>query len=533
MKKRFAPYLLFLVTVLLTGCAQMAEPTGGDRDSTAPEIISERTTPQNGTVNFAGDHISIAFSEYFNVKTQQIVITPALGKRPVYKTKGKRLEIDFQEPLAPNTTYTVNLSGALADITENNPVQNMQYVFSTGPFLDSLSISGKVINAFSLNGVSASTVILQPAGNDSAVFKSKPAYFLKTDKDGSFRFFHLKQGRYNVYALNDLNADLLFSQYPEDFAFLDSAVVLDTNVSGITLRQFKPVEQKTYLKSTAGASKYVQVYRFNKLVPDLKAVPLKTADTSLKFYASHASDSVFYMSLYDTLRQDTIRFSVQSGDSILDTLSFISHLSKKLSGKAGFRLNLPNEFYIGDSIFISSGTGIIADADKITITDTVSHQAIPFKIKTGFKGCSIFPQAPTDKKPVSIVCLPGAFTSPITGGTNDTIKGTVLLLPPEKTGNIRLTIEGLEKQFSRPVCIVMQDNNQRVKKIRIDLAGPVIKVDYLKPGNYSFYLFDDTDGDGEWSTGDFTLKKQPENIIRYGQVIKVKANWDQELVWKL
>lgn len=511
----------------------MGEPTGGEKDNLAPEIIPEKTFPANGTVNFTGEKISISFDEYITVRSQQVIITPALAKKPTIKAKGKRLEIIFQEPLTPNTTYTINLSGAITDITENNLTQNMQYVMSTGPFLDSLGISGKVVDAYTQGGVSGTTVILHPAETDSAIFKSKPAYFLKTAKDGSFSFFNLKTGSYRIYAINDLNADLLFSQHPEDIAFLDTLVQLDTNVSGILLRQFKPEEKIIRLRSSANISKYVQVYRYNKLLPDVNTIPLNASENVLKFNAKQSNDSVFYMSLYDTLRTDTLKFIVRSGNDPLDTLNFTAHLSRKTGSKAGYKLVMGPEVFITDSIFVPAAGGCTADVAKIELTDTLHKKPVAFKVKTGFQGCSIFPETPTEKIPLKVTCLPGAFTALITGEKNDTLKGMANLMPVEKTGNIQLTIKGLEeKNIQSPVCVLMLDNN-RIKKVRIDKNKPVMVAEYLKPGNYTFFLFDDADGNGEWSPGDFNKKIQPENIYRYNQSVKVKANWDQDLTWVL
>lgn len=519
--------------MVASGCAQMAEPTGGDKDTAAPEIMHEKTLPRNGTVNFTGNTVSIYFSEYIQIKSQQVVITPAMDKKPVIKNKGKRLDIEFKSELQPNTTYTINLSGAIVDITEANPTENLQYVFSTGPYLDSLSIGGTVVNAFTQKGVSGMTVILHADATDSTIYKSKPAYFLKTRGDGSFRFFHLKQGHYRIYAINDQNADLLFSQYPEDIAFLDTVIALDNNVGNIELKLFKPEEKKTYLRSTANVSKYVQVFRYNKLIPGLKAVPVKPADSTLKFYAANSSDSVFYMSLYDTTRTDTMRFKVQSNDSVLGTLNFIAHLSPKTSGRTSFRLSMPGELYVTDSIFISAGTACVFDREKISLTDTLHKKPVGFNIRSVFNGVSIFPDKQTEKIPIRMVCAPGAFKSLVTLHKNDTIKGISTLLPEEKMGAIKLTLSGLSlKDFPSPVLVFMLENTP-VKTTVLNPNNPTVRVDYLKPGNYNVYLFNDPDQNRVWSPGNLEKKLQPEKIIRYAQPIKVKANWDQDLTWKL
>jgi uncharacterized protein (DUF2141 family) len=524
---------LFLA-LIFTSCAQMGEPTGGEVDSNAPQTIKEKTFPRNESVNFMADKIIINFDEYVQLKNTQVIITPAMDKKPTIKAKGKRVEIDLHEKPLPNTTYTINLSGAIADIHEGETVQNLQYIFSTGPFLDSLSISGKVLNAFTANGVSSTTVILHATENDSAIINEKPSYFLKTAKDGSFQFANLKAGQYRLYALADKNADLLFSGFPEEIGFMDTTINLSRNITDIKLLQFKPVPAKPKLSSSASLSKWVQRYTYSKPLKDITVRVLKGIDpASLSVLKTNVVDSVFTVFMSDTLVKDTIVFELLSQGNVIDTLNMTSHLSRKMKSRAVFKLNLIGELYVTDSIFISSNMPFTYDESKITLTDTLHKKQVKFTVKETALGLKIYPQKQTEKIPLKFVSFPGAFISLLSGVKSDTLKGNTTYLPEEKMGSIELKFQGLNAiHYEVPVCVLLLDGKY-VSQRRINTADPKVEFNFVKPGNYTFYIFDDKNLDGQWTPGNFATKEQSERIKWYNTPVKVKANWSQDLTWIL
>jgi hypothetical protein len=512
----------------------MGEPTGGTKDSSAPEVIPQKTFPKNQNVNFKSDRIIINFNEYVNLKSQSVVITPALSKKPQIKSKGKRVEIIFDEKPLENTTYTINFSGAISDITENNTVQNFQYVFSTGPYLDSLSISGKVMNAFSQAGINSSTVILHNAENDSAIYNKKPAYFLKTDKDGSFRLDNLKAGNYNLYSLNDKNADLMYNGYPEEIAFLDSAILLKSNISEVKLKQFKALNKRIYQTSTASISKWMQVYRYNKILENVSIEPINPElKDKISLYTSNAKDSVFYLMLNDTLVTDTIFAKVMANNAVIDTIRFTSHRSKKLTAKTTFKLNPAPEIYVVDSFFIATNMPCTFNKDFISIYDTLHKKNVEFTISSSVFGIKVIPKPLTEKSPLKITCLPGAITSTLTGLTCDTLQAVSIFMPIEKMGSIQLTLkENVNQKFNNAVCVLLMDGKY-LRKQKVSFTQPLINFELLKPANYSFYIFYDENNDGVWSPGNLDAKQQAEKINWYSQPVKVKANWTQDLTWIL
>jgi hypothetical protein len=140
-------FFLFIVVLLFCGCAAQQKPQGGPRDLTPPKIL--KATPEDQTRNFKAKEIRIDFDEYFRLTNQyqEITISPAQEKQPEYKTDKKSLIIQFKDTLLKNTTYVINFGKAIADVNESNVLKNYTYVFSTGSHIDSLSLSGNVINS--------------------------------------------------------------------------------------------------------------------------------------------------------------------------------------------------------------------------------------------------------------------------------------------------------------------------------------------------------------------------------------------------
>ena len=143
----FSKNSFFLMVILLVyGCASIQKPQGGPRDLTPPKLL--KATPENMTRNFAATEIKLEFDEFFKLSNQyqEISISPAQEKQAEYKIGRKTLTIDFKDTLQKNTTYVINFGKAIQDVNESNTLTNFTYVFSTGPHIDSLSMSVRFNN---------------------------------------------------------------------------------------------------------------------------------------------------------------------------------------------------------------------------------------------------------------------------------------------------------------------------------------------------------------------------------------------------
>ncbi|MBQ9547840.1 MAG: Ig-like domain-containing protein [Bacteroidales bacterium] len=227
---RFIPLLAaaaLLAPVFFTGgCANTTEaPTGGPKDTIPPVIIGINPLPGAVRCPVSKMRIVFTFNEYVNIKNaQNIFLSPPLEKKPDAKMKGRNLVVTFPVDLAPNTTYSLSMTDAIADNNENNPFPGYTYVFSTGDRIDSLFMTGAVLDCNTLDPVKGATVMLYRDHADSAVFLKRPVAAAKTDQWGYFVLPHIADTLYRLYAVRDDNGNNLYDPDTERIAFLDSLV---------------------------------------------------------------------------------------------------------------------------------------------------------------------------------------------------------------------------------------------------------------------------------------------------------------------
>lgn len=228
--RNLAGVLLRFAITLITGlilfaCANVVSPAGGPRDETPPVVV--RSTPPNFSPNFEGGEIRIFFDEFVQLKdiNQKLLISPPLEKQPEVRIRGRSVVVALEEELRPNTTYNFFFGDAISDITESNAIPNFQFVVSTGPYVDSLSIAGRVTDAFSLKPVDGIYVMLYEEIYDSVPYLERPVYLAKTDKEGRYGISNIREGKFMMFALEDLNSNFNYDLPNERIAFLDSLVV--------------------------------------------------------------------------------------------------------------------------------------------------------------------------------------------------------------------------------------------------------------------------------------------------------------------
>lgn len=218
------PVIFIAAGLFLFACANMVSPAGGPRDETPPVVL--RSTPPNFSPNFAGGEIRIYFDEFVELKeiNQKLLISPPLEKQPEVKLRGRSVIIELDEELRTNTTYNFFFGDAIVDITEGNAIPNFQFVVSTGPFVDSLSIAGRVTEAFSLKPAEGVYVMLYDQVYDSIPYLERPVYLAKTDKEGRYSISNMREGEYKIFALQDVNSNFKYDLPNERIAFLDSLI---------------------------------------------------------------------------------------------------------------------------------------------------------------------------------------------------------------------------------------------------------------------------------------------------------------------
>ena len=231
--------LFFVLIVIAVSCAKVVSPTGGPKDELPPEIIS--STPQNYSTNFKDKDIKITFNEYIQIKdiNSNLIVSPLIDEKPIIRVKGKSLNISFEKDFRDSTTYNMYFGNSLQDYNEGNPLENFQFVFSTGDYIDSLSIQGKVLNAFDIIPVEGVFVMLYSDFSDSVPLKQIPNYISKTNKDGVFQINNIRHGNYKVFCLKDLNKNYIFDIPDEEIAFTDSLISFELKTITQTDTLFK------------------------------------------------------------------------------------------------------------------------------------------------------------------------------------------------------------------------------------------------------------------------------------------------------
>ena len=220
-------FLICIASLLFVKCAKQGTLTGGKKDITPPRVIVSE--PENYSTGFEGDAIKIVFGEYIVLKdiSKEFIISPPLKERSDVRIRNKTVVVDLKSELIENTTYTLNFGNSITDNNEGNPLSNFEFVFSTGNSLDSLSIEGRILNAFNLQpSKDPLSIMLYKNLEDSIPLKEIPIYVGKTDKNGLFRINNLSADTYKIFVLKDQNFNYLFDLYNEEIAFLDTFLTL-------------------------------------------------------------------------------------------------------------------------------------------------------------------------------------------------------------------------------------------------------------------------------------------------------------------
>lgn len=214
--------LCLLALILTAACASIGNPDGGRFDETPPRVVG--SSPVDGAVNVSKRKVQILFDEYIKLEkaSEKVVISPPQIEPANVRADGKRVKVDFYDSLRANTTYTIDFSDAIEDNNEGNPMGQYTFSFSTGDVIDTMQVSGRVLNAADLEPIKGIMVGLYPADStwNDTLFRTRP--FLRvsrTNGEGRFTIKGVKDGAYRVRALEDKDGDFVFSQKNERVAF--------------------------------------------------------------------------------------------------------------------------------------------------------------------------------------------------------------------------------------------------------------------------------------------------------------------------
>ena len=214
-----------LIAALITACASIGSPDGGPYDETPPVFLG--STPEPYALGVKEKRVTLEFDEFIKIEkaAEKVVISPPQVIPPIIKTNGKKIIVELDDSLKANTTYSIDFNDAIVDNNEGNPLGNFAFSFSTGNQIDTLAVSGTVLNASNLEPIKGILVGLHSNLADSAFTTKAFDRVSRTDADGRFTIRGIAPGNYRAYALQDANQNYIFDQKNEMIAFLDSIVV--------------------------------------------------------------------------------------------------------------------------------------------------------------------------------------------------------------------------------------------------------------------------------------------------------------------
>ncbi|MCR5014486.1 MAG: Ig-like domain-containing protein [Bacteroidales bacterium] len=583
---------LVAVVILFSGCANMVTPTGGAKDVTPPKVVE--ANPENHSLNFSGNKIEISFDEFVTLDNakQNILISPPLATSPDFKlSNNKAVVIKFKEPLAPNTTYTINFGKAVKDFHEGNVFKDYIYSFSTGDHLDTLAVTGKVIDAANDKPVEDLMVGLYDGSRDSLFFlptTCPPDYISKTDKEGRFTIQGLPDKKFLVFALKDMNSNLFYDMPNETVAFLDTLVAATV---------FKP-EQKAQDKKGVGFGKMpetadsadtaTKVTDTIAMVTDTIAMVTDTVakakdsiakpialtlrafveeDTTqmllekklvdeglLRFCFRHPAEAVkverseplvdsfkiveVWSAEHDTLWYyfspnviDSLQVHIQYDTLINDSTRYsLKYRETKKRGRNANKKIVKVSNNLQNNLLLPGEEFLLRFSEPM-VQDTLTYNGMHFE-KADEYGKEYRLAMPIEDTVSYAVNITDSLFYSVRGRTHDTIHCSFRRAMEKDIGNIFITVvppEGTQ--------LVIQLLNSRGKVVDTCLIDKEQRVEFkrLMPEKYKLKAIIDKDRNGKWSTGNYHKRFLPETVVDYKDPLDLKAGWDIDLneKWKV
>ncbi len=561
-----------LISTLFFSCAQVVAPGGGKKDIVPPKTV--KYIPDSAQTNFNSKSIQITFDEFVQLKdlNNQLLISPPVNTPPEITIKNKTINIAFdkEETLKPNTTYCISFGNAIQDITENNPTENFKYIFSTGSFIDSSTVKGKVENGFNHLTEKGLLVVLYSKYDDSIVYKSLPDNFAKTKEDGTFQINNIKHGKYKLAVIKDGNSNYKYDGEPESIGFVDALIDV-TEKQNVLIDLFQETPKKLYLKKATYDSYGKIVFVFNKSADSLHVNPLNFAfkDKDVLLDYSKNKDTLNYW--FRNIDKDVLKLQLKSGNRIVDTLEYklITKEDALKSKRRPLKLTVINNFN-GNQNFdlnaelklkfsqpiesIQRNASVMLKEDSVLIknykellyiTKYLTNQQIEIcKVrldsiehldeKNNPEILTISTNIPfalsKESTKYHLYIPPGTFTD-FFGLTNDTIKIDFKTREEKYYGTVKLKLSIPESKGQYIVQLL--DDKETVVRESIIKAGETINYEYLYPQQYKLKLIYDDNINEKWDTGNYIQKTQPEKVIYYNGAINIRSNWDLDLEWKV
>jgi hypothetical protein len=486
--------VILIASIIVCACATPGLPEGGPKDVTPPKI--KKTLPEDRSIFFTGNKIALYFDELVELKdvNSQLVVSPPLKYRPDIKSLGKYINVIIKDTLQSNTTYTFNFADAIVDNNEGNPIKGYSFTFSTGEVIDSLHITGKVIDALTQDAKKGVTVLLLDSVMD-VMYKHNIRAIAKSDDQGDFMLVNLPDKPFYIVALEDANKDnrydtiqdaiaflkekvspkiLIPMQFPDSCSSQDSVAIIDSirklnDSEFIVLGMFKQKLQQTILKSEfINNTTFSLNFRNTSILPPSVAFinPVLEENQFQIEWKNKNQDATIFLPI------DTVYKSVQLALSYNGKIDSLKITNDKLTKNSPAR----------ESILARDSISLISDS---IVMDTVPVKKL------------------------------------------DT-------LPPIKQDNFAKIQFNLisEMDLSSVIFQVLDTKNAVVEEsIYLDSEHKTIVFDTLKPSSYKFRLIFDENFDQEWTPGNVFENLYPEKVLYFDKTVKMDKGWEYEEDW--
>ncbi len=572
--------------LLFFACANIAAPTGGLYDVDPPKVV--KSSPVFNATNSNKSKIEILFDENVKVEKpmEKVIIAPPQQSFPIIKAQGKSVIVELEDELKPNTTYTIDFTDAIVDNNEGNTLDNFAFSFSTGEKLDSLAISGIVLSAENLEPSQGIYVGIHSNFNDTAFTNIPFDRISRTNSRGTFTIKGVAEGKYKIYALRDLNRSYTYDNPQEELAFLDSILIPSTVEAfrndtvfkdsltidtihevkytrflpdNLLLRSFESGFKRQYLQKHERTVPYkLNLYfaapteesKFTLLSP--KVTPenwfVKESNATNDSVSIWITDSLIYQAdtvklKVDYLRTDTLNNHILN----TDTLNFTFRETKKKTPEKdkkkdeetplrflNIRHNVQPSHEIYNPLFLEFEQPILNfDSTKIKLQHEVDSVFVPIKYKLIKDTLNTrtyriqYKWEPGEK--YKLLIDSAVFVSPY-GLHNNMIEQVFTVKKLELYGNLLFILSGVPQGKTAYVELLdAQDKPFRKKRV---INNEALFMD-LNPGKLYARLFIDGNEDGEWTTGNYELKLEPEMVYYNPKFYEIRAFTNHEESWDL
>lgn len=512
----------------MMSCAKRGSITGGLKDTLAP--VLKYSSPKNFSTDFKANEIILTFDEYVKLKNtnKQLIISPPMKHEPIIlpTTASKEITIKILDTLQPNTTYSMNFGQSIADNNEGNALNQFKYVFSTGSYIDSLSIGGIVKDAYEKNVDNFVSVMLYEVNDkfkDSVVYREFPRYITNTlDSLRTFKLENLKAGKYLLVALKDKGNNNKFNPKDDKIGFIKHYITVP-NDTLFELELFKESQPLKVLKpiQASGNRLFLPYDSKQDFTNSKPKVVLKNKDEILESIVTRFPKKDSLQVWYKPIKVDSLsmevsnenynkKFTFKIKDLKKDTLNITATQSGILNFRDRFTLESATPLVKFDKSKIK-----LTNKDSVAVDFTTEYDEFDQKLYVDFK------KEPLEK--YKFIFLPGALTD-FYDKTNDTLSYKLTTKEYADYGNLVLNLKNV-KRFP----IIAEITNKKgdvVLASQYSEGQTKLTFDLVEPNAFTLRITYDDNKNKIYDSGNFLKKTYAEEVFYYQKEVDVRTNWD-------